>query len=184
MPIAARDGGASRVWASKESPESSSNSDLYFAHALVNCLSRGRFACKILLQTLRMGTHMIKTIVSIEDETEIAELLSVVLDSPTLDVALVDTAFDGLSLIRETRPDLVILDVMLPDMDGWSVYDAIRADPTLRHTPIIMLTVLRREFTPRRTHNDGPLDAYITKPFDPIHLREQIEKMLGIAVWA
>lgn len=127
---------------------------------------------------------MVKTIISIEDETEIAELLSVVLDSPSLELTLVETASDGLSLIREVQPDLVILDVMLPDMDGWSIYDAIRADPMLHNTPIIMLTVLRREFTPRRARNDGPLNAYITKPFDPIQLRDQVEKMLGVPVWA
>ncbi len=127
--------------------------------------------------------NKVRTIVSIEDEAEIAELLAVVLDSPTLDLTLIDTAFDGLNAIQKLRPDLVILDVMLPDQDGWSIYDAIRADPVLHDIPIIMLTVLRKEFQVRRVQADSPRDAYITKPFDPIRLRRQVEQMLGALIW-
>lgn len=123
------------------------------------------------------------TIVSIEDESEIAELLSVVLDSPDVEILSVPTALDGLEMVRQTHPALVILDIMLPDMDGWSVYDSIRSDPEISSTPIIMLTVLRREFQPRRIFRDGPQDAYITKPFDTLQLRHKIETMLGEQLW-
>ena len=126
---------------------------------------------------------MAYTVVSIEDESEISELLSIVLDSPALELFSADTALDGLEMVRQMRPALVILDIMLPDMDGWSVYDAIRADPALSETPIIMLTVLRREFQSRRIFRDGPSDAYITKPFDTLQLRRRIEHMIGAEIW-
>jgi DNA-binding response OmpR family regulator len=123
------------------------------------------------------------TILSIEDEAEISELLSVVLDNPQVKLTTVNTALDGLTKIREQRPSLVLLDIMLPDMDGWSVYDSIRKDPLTRDIPIIMLTVLRREFQPRRVFEVGPHDAYMTKPFNMIDLRAQVETMLGQKLW-
>ena len=126
---------------------------------------------------------MTYTILSIEDDPEISELLSAVLDSPQVELMSSNTALDGLAKVREQHPSLLLLDIMLPDMDGWSVYDAIRTDPLTREIPIIMLTVLRREFQPRRVFQAGPHDAYMTKPFNMIDLRVQIETMLGQKLW-
>ncbi len=126
---------------------------------------------------------MTKTVVCIEDEDEIVELLSNVLDSDSIKVVASNTALDGLATVRRVRPALVILDIVLPDTDGWTVYDAIRADPVLHSTPVVMLTALRREFQPRRSFRTGPKDAYIIKPFDAPQLRSQIERMLGEKIW-
>src|SRR5690349_10222967 len=126
---------------------------------------------------------MVKTVVCIEDEEDIIELLSNVLDSESIELVSTTTAYEGLSAVRRVRPSLVILDIVLPDTDGWSVYDAIRSDPTLRNTPIVMLTALRREFQPRRTFRTGPQDAYVMKPFDAPQLRAQVEQMLGQKIW-
>ena len=126
---------------------------------------------------------MIKTVICIEDEEEIVELLSNVLDSESIHLVTSSTAYEGLAAIRRVRPALVILDIVLPDMDGWSVYDAIRSDPALRNTPIVMLTALRREYQPRRSFRVGPQDAYINKPFDAPQLRAQVEQMLGQKLW-
>jgi CheY-like chemotaxis protein len=126
---------------------------------------------------------MVKTVVCIEDEEDIIELLSNVLDSDSIELVSTTTAFEGLAAVRRVRPALVILDIVLPDTDGWSVYDAIRSDPTLRNTPVVMLTALRREFQPRRTFRPGPHDAYIMKPFDAPQLRAQIEQMLDQKIW-
>lgn len=122
-------------------------------------------------------------IVCIEDENEITELLSVVLDSPDLEVISTHTAYEGLELVREVQPNMVIMDIMLPDMDGWIVYDEIRNDPQLAEMPIVVLTALRREFQPRRMFRNGPRDLYLTKPFDMLQLRNQIESMLGQQIW-
>jgi DNA-binding response OmpR family regulator len=122
-------------------------------------------------------------IVCIEDENEITELLSVVLDSPDLEVLSTHTAYEGLEMVREVQPDMVIMDIMLPDMDGWIVYDEIRNDAQLSEIPIVVLTALRREFQPRRMFRNGPRDLYLTKPFDMLQLRNQIESMLGQQIW-
>ncbi len=127
---------------------------------------------------------MVKTVVCVEDEAEIVELLSNVLDSDSIELVSTPTAYEGLAAVRRVRPALVILDIVLPDTDGWSVYDAIRSDPALRNTPIVMLTALRREFQPRRAFRTGPQDAYIIKPFDALSLRVQVEQMLGEKIWS
>jgi two-component system, OmpR family, response regulator VicR len=122
-------------------------------------------------------------IVCIEDENEITELLSVVLDSPDLEVISAHTAYEGLELVRELHPNMVIMDIVLPDMDGWIVYDEIRNNPELAEMPIVVLTALRREFQPRRMFRNGPRDLYLTKPFDMLELRNHIESMLGQQIW-
>jgi DNA-binding response OmpR family regulator len=122
-------------------------------------------------------------ILLIEDEAEITELMTVVLESPNIQMTTCDTAIDGLAKAKEVRPALVLVDILLPDMDGWSVYDAIRADPVIGSTPIVMLSALRQEFQPRRRFRTGPLDLYLTKPFDTVQLRTQIERMLNAKIW-
>jgi DNA-binding response OmpR family regulator len=122
-------------------------------------------------------------IISIEDEDEINELLRVVLDSPQIEVLTCRTAAEGLDAVHQYQPDLVLLDIMLPDMDGWIVYDAIRSDAELAQTPIVMLTALRKEFQPRRSYRAGPIDTYLTKPFDMMNLRRQVQLLLNVQLW-
>ncbi len=122
-------------------------------------------------------------IVSIEDEALIAELLAVVLESPELQLTLTPTAYEGMDAIRQILPDLIILDVMLPDVDGWTVYEALRADPDTTRIPVIFLSVLRREFQHPRPQLIGPADVYMTKPFDAMHLRREVENTLGVRLW-
>jgi len=125
------------------------------------------------------------TVLSIEDEAEITELLGAVLDGASLRVVTAVTATEGLELLNTFHPDLILLDIMLPDMDGWSVYDAIRddPDPDVSRLPIVILTALRREFQARRTFRETPHDFYVTKPFDTLELRTKIEQMLGQHLW-
>ncbi|NDJ76678.1 MAG: response regulator [Chloroflexi bacterium] len=122
---------------------------------------------------------MVFTVVSVEDELEIAELLRVVLDSPEIELHTVDNGVDGLAVIRKLQPDLVMLDVMMPEMSGWDVYDAIRADDQLKDTPVIMLTVMSEKPERRQEFAGSTIDLYVTKPFDTIRLRREVEQMLG-----
>ena len=124
-----------------------------------------------------------KTVVCIEDEDQILELLSYVLDSPSIKLISNRTASDGIATVYQLQPALVILDIILPDTDGWSVYDAIRSDSAISNTPVVLLTALRREFQPRRNFRETSRDAYINKPFDALQLRNRIEQMLGEKLW-
>ena len=123
---------------------------------------------------------MVSKIVTIEDDAEIAELLCVVLQHPDIAVSTADTGREGLDMVRELRPDLVLLDVMMPGgMNGWEVYDTIRADESLQQIPILMLSVDREAPERRRAFARSEIDSYMTKPFDALRLRREIARMLG-----
>lgn len=123
---------------------------------------------------------MVCRVVSIEDEPEIAELLRFVLASPELELYCADNGLEGLGLIRAVRPHLVTLDVMLPgEMNGLDVHRAIREDADLRDTPVIMLTVVPQEPGRWEEYRRSPIDLYVTKPFDALRLRSEVERLLG-----
>ncbi|MCZ7541334.1 MAG: response regulator [Anaerolineae bacterium] len=124
------------------------------------------------------------SVVMVDDHREISQLLGIVLRHPALDLHTAEDGFEGLRLIRQVQPDLVMLDVMMPGMSGWEVYDAVRADPALGETPIIILTVVPEQAERRYRFTDSARDLYVTKPFDTLTLRRDIERMLGgISLW-
>lgn len=90
-------------------------------------------------------------------------------------------AFDGreaLELLESERPDLVILDVMMPELNGWDVLTCIRDDPELRDTPVIMLTALGTDGDEREGIIRGA-DVYLTKPYEPAALLELVARLLA-----
>jgi DNA-binding response OmpR family regulator len=118
-------------------------------------------------------------VVLVEDETAIVELLGIVLGHPQIELHTASDGPNGLALIRRVKPDLVMLDVMIPDMDGWEVYDAMRADPAFEQTPVIMISVIHERPERRRAFARSKIDLYVTKPFDALRLRGEITRMLG-----
>ncbi|HVO69180.1 MAG TPA: response regulator [Aggregatilineaceae bacterium] len=118
-------------------------------------------------------------VVLVEDETAIVELLGIVLAHPHIELHAAYNGLDGLALIRRVKPDLVMLDVMLPGMDGWEVYDAIRVTPSLVQTPVIMISVVPERPERRQAFLRSEIDLYVTKPFDALRLRRAIAHMLG-----
>ncbi len=123
---------------------------------------------------------MVYRLVAVEDEPEIAELLRVVLAAPGVDLAIAPSGDEGLTLIREARPDLAILDVMLPgEQDGWDVFDTLRADPAFERLPVLMLTVQRHPGPRAPLFANSAVNQYLTKPFDPLVLRSHVERLLG-----
>jgi two-component system chemotaxis response regulator CheY len=123
-------------------------------------------------------------ILYIEDESAIIELLQDVLEHPDIDLTSALDAEGGLKKLRETGYDMLILDVMMPDRSGWSVYEEIRADKKLKGLPIIMLTGQMHRYRIMKEFAQSPIDAYITKPFNVSDLREEIEKMLETPIWS
>ena len=114
------------------------------------------------------------SVLIVEDDRNIAELLQMYLEKEGYAVT---TAFDGgqgLSKFRSIKPDLVLLDVMMPVMDGWSVCRAIRAEST---TPIIMLTA-KGETDDKVNGLKSGADDYITKPFEMKEVIARIEAVL------
>lgn len=104
-------------------------------------------------------------ILVVDDDKSIVKILRGYLEQSGFEVL---TAFDGntaLHMLRRERPDLLLLDLMLPDRDGWDMVRIIRADESLTHTPVIMLTA-RAEDNDKIIGLELGADDYITKPFN------------------
>ena len=120
-------------------------------------------------------------ILVVDDEIYIVHILDFSLGMEGYEVI---TALDGeqaLDKLRTERPDLIVLDIMMPKLDGYEVCKAIKSDPLTRHIPVILLSAKGRNVD-QQTGFDVGADDYITKPFSPRKLVERINQLLGQAV--
>ena len=113
----------------------------------------------------------------VEDDTDIASLIVHYLKPAGYDAEVVDNGSDVLAAARRQPPDLVILDRMLPGLDGLEICRALRADPALSRVPILMLTA-RAEETDRLAGFETGADDYVTKPFSPKELVARVGALL------
>ncbi len=120
-----------------------------------------------------------KRVVCIEDEPEMIDLVRLILGRKGFEVIGANGGVEGLEAVRREKPDLVLLDLMMPDMDGWEVYQQIKADETLRHIPIVVVTAKAQSIDKVLGLHIAKVDDYITKPFGPQELLESIAKILG-----
>lgn len=122
---------------------------------------------------------MRKKILLVEDDAELVELLTFNLKKAGFAIG---TAADGIEAIKKARsvgPDLVLLDIMLPELDGFAVCEMLRREPATAAIPIIMLTALSSELA-RFTGLDAGADDYITKPFNLKELVSRVEGFLKL----
>lgn len=120
---------------------------------------------------------MSQRILVVDDDKEIVRIIRAYLQQAGY---MVLTAYDGetaLHIIRSDRPDLVVLDLMLPDRDGWSITRVVRGDESLAKTPIIMLTA-RVESSDRVLGLNLGADDYVPKPFDPHEVVARVRAVL------
>src|SRR5690348_7655515 len=113
----------------------------------------------------------------VEDEPENRLLLGVVLTSEGYEVVEAEDGPAALAAVRERLPDLILLDVMMPGMNGYAVLEALRADAATRSVPVIMLTALPQRGDVERAVEMG-VAGYITKPFEPADLLQTMEEAL------
>lgn len=116
-------------------------------------------------------------ILVVDDDREIIRLLRSYLEQAGYEVITAANGETALHLLRREHPDLLVLDLMLPDRDGWDVTRLIRADATLADTPIIMLTA-RVDDTDKILGLELGADDYITKPFNPREVLARVRAML------
>jgi len=117
------------------------------------------------------------TVLVIDDEAPIRLLCRVNLEAEGLDVIEAEDGPAGLDKARSGRPDVVLLDVMMPGLDGWRVAEQLLEDSNTRDIPIIFLTA-RAEFRDRAKGLDiGGID-YVTKPFNPLELAPLVRQLL------
>ena len=118
-----------------------------------------------------------QTILVIDDEKDILKLLQYSLEKEGYQVLLSKTGEEGLELARNKRPDLIILDLMLPDMEGFQVCKELRRICSPWSVPIVMLTALSEPVDRLKGFAHGA-DAYLTKPCRTEELLDTIERLL------
>lgn len=121
-----------------------------------------------------------KTIVCIEDEEEMIELISLILSRYDYNVVGAVGGQDGLQKVSELKPDLVLLDLMMPDVDGWQVLQRMRAIPELQQIPVIVVTARVNEIDRIFGLEIVRVDGYITKPFGPQDLVRNVQRVLQV----
>lgn len=120
-----------------------------------------------------------KHLVYVEDEQEMIDLVRLILSRRGYEVIGANGGREGLSAIRQNKPDLVLLDLMMPDMDGWDVYQQMKADETTRDIPVIVVTAKAQSIDKVLGLHIAKVDDYISKPFSPNELMESIDKVLA-----
>jgi DNA-binding response OmpR family regulator len=124
-----------------------------------------------------MNTKL-KCILCIEDEPEMIDLIRLILGRRGFEVKGANGGVQGLDMIRKEKPDLILLDLMMPDMDGWEVYQQIKADEKTRGIPVIVVTAKAQSIDKVLGLHIAKVDDYIAKPFNPQELLTSVEKVL------
>ncbi len=120
-----------------------------------------------------------KRIVCIEDEPETTNLVKLILAREGYEVLGANGGEAGLDLVREELPDLILLDLMMPDMDGWQVYQHLKEQEATRDIPVIVVTAKVQSIDKVLGLQVAKVDDYITKPFRPEELSERVKYVLS-----
>jgi two-component system OmpR family response regulator len=121
-----------------------------------------------------MNRNDLKTVIYVDDEPDIREVVQLSLGlAPQLEVHVCDSGERALQLMPRLRPQLVLLDVMMPGMDGTATLSRMRADPELARIPVVFMTAKAMPQEITRFRELGAA-AVIAKPFDPMQLADQV----------
>ena len=120
-----------------------------------------------------------RRIVYIEDEFDMIDLVRVILGQKGYEVIGAIGGREGLTIVQQELPDLVLLDLMMPDMDGWEVYQQMRAEETTREIPVIIITAKAQNIDKVLGLNIAKVDDYISKPFSPQDLIDSVESVIA-----
>ena len=122
-----------------------------------------------------------RRVVYIEDDQEMIDLVELILTRRGYQVKGADGGRNGLDMILEDPPDLVLLDLMMPGMDGWEVYQQLKANPKTRQIPVIIVTAKAQAIDRVLGLHIAKVDDYISKPFRPQELVDSIDHVLSRA---
>jgi len=124
---------------------------------------------------------MAEKILIIDDDIDTLKLVGLMLERQGYQIAVASNGTIGLSKASSERPDLILLDVMMPDMDGYQVTERLRSDPSLSHIPIVMFTAKTMVDDKVKGFESG-VDDYLTKPTHPAELTAHVKAVLSRSV--
>jgi DNA-binding response OmpR family regulator len=120
-----------------------------------------------------------RRVVYIEDEPEMIDLVRLILSRRGYEIIGANGGREGLDMVRQQTPDLVLLDLMMPDMDGWDVYQQMKADEHTQNIPVIVITAKAQSIDKVLGLHIAKVDDYISKPFSPQELVDSVEKVMA-----
>lgn len=125
-----------------------------------------------------MAEGQVRKVVCVEDETEMIDLIKLILSRKGFEVIGAHGGQNGLKLIRQENPDLVLLDLMMPEIDGWQVYQQLKADEKTKDIPVIVVTAKAQNIDKVLGLHIAKVDDYISKPFSLQELVDRVDNVL------
>lgn len=119
-----------------------------------------------------------RTIVYVEDDPEMIDLVKLILNRHSFNAVGALGGREALKTIRDIKPDLVLLDLMMPDVNGWDVYQQMKAEADTKDIPVIVVTVLDPYWSQKRGVAPLDVDGYLVKPFLPSALVNEVGRTL------
>jgi DNA-binding response OmpR family regulator len=121
----------------------------------------------------------VRRVLCIEDEPEMIDLIRLILERKGFEVSSASGGEEGIQKIKHDLPDLVLLDLMMPFVDGWEVYQQMKADEATRHIPVIVITAKAQSIDKVLGLHIAKVEDYIAKPFKPQELVNSVERVLA-----
>jgi DNA-binding response OmpR family regulator len=119
-------------------------------------------------------TRRLKRILVVDDDPDVRLLLTLMLGTAGYEVDTAEDAYEALLSLYDTHPDLLMLDLMLPEAEGWDVIEAGRSDPETRNVPIVAMSAMFRVVN---AAGHG-LQGYVPKPFDTLAMLDTLDEVL------
>ena len=117
-------------------------------------------------------------ILVVDDEPNIVQSLAFVFNREGFDVASAGDGVQAMSMIRDSKPNLLILDIVMPNKNGYEVCQEIKSDPELKDIQVLMLSSISKENSRRHAMSQGA-DDYINKPFSPMQVVTRVKELLA-----
>ncbi|MEW6585109.1 MAG: response regulator [Nitrospirota bacterium] len=125
-----------------------------------------------------------KKILLVDDDADFTEATKLLLESRSYDVSFANDGKEGLKKVQADPPDLIILDVMMPEMDGYQVCAQLKSDPKYKQIPVLLLTAVGEAIPATSYTKDMGMrveaDDYIPKPVEPVEILARVEKLLRV----
>src|SRR5882672_11115398 len=128
----------------------------------------------------RPGGPMPKTLLLADDSVTIQKVVGISFANEEIEITTVDNGRDAVAKARQIRPDIILADVVMPGMSGYEVCETIKADPNLRHVPVLLLTGTFEAFDQARASAVGAA-GHVAKPFEAQTLVDRVKQLLAAA---